>query len=207
MSFPCGCPQTSRSLCQHGYALLAADASQHTPHSEYRAHHPSTLPLIPFESSQPYNLTVEHPTHAYHEVPMAAYLPPCHTLAAPWHTNNSSFQPTHHGFHSQPVHPTTSANVSPDIPLPETSRAIPGADGQPETAALKCEWKGCTYAGGFTRTADLKRHIDTKHLDPQFECPKPGCQMRYSRKDKVGEHVRRAHPEYANAIPSPRSPS
>ncbi|PLB47414.1 hypothetical protein P170DRAFT_240654 [Aspergillus steynii IBT 23096] len=72
----------------------------------------------------------------------------------------------------------------------------PSQDRQPnrnEKSHLQCEWKGCTYEKGFKRDADLWRHIKSLHLAPSYRCGFPGCSRLFNRKDKIKEHVDKAH--------------
>jgi hypothetical protein len=61
--------------------------------------------------------------------------------------------------------------------------------------AFKCKWRGCTYTGTFSRPAQLKRHVDTQHINPgSFACQVPGCAKTFNRKDNLGVHSRKMHP-------------
>lgn len=60
--------------------------------------------------------------------------------------------------------------------------------------SIRCEWKGCTYAGVFSRKAELKRHVETKHIAPrEYKCPVFKCRKSFNRKDNQEEHLRRVH--------------
>ncbi|KAE8349484.1 hypothetical protein BDV28DRAFT_151834 [Aspergillus coremiiformis] len=62
------------------------------------------------------------------------------------------------------------------------------------TGPYKCEWKNCRYLGGFGRKAELRRHVETKHISPGFyECPEESCRRPFNREDNLREHLRRAH--------------
>ncbi|KAL2835421.1 hypothetical protein BJY01DRAFT_252658 [Aspergillus pseudoustus] len=63
-------------------------------------------------------------------------------------------------------------------------------------AILKCEWHGCTYRGTFSRPGQLRRHVNTKHISPgSFVCPVTECGRSFNRKDNLGAHMQRVHPE------------
>ncbi|RHZ46562.1 uncharacterized protein CDV56_102220 [Aspergillus thermomutatus] len=37
-----------------------------------------------------------------------------------------------------------------------------------DPAAIRCQWKGCPYAGVFSRKAELERHVKTQHIFPNL---------------------------------------
>ncbi|PKY00309.1 hypothetical protein P168DRAFT_293591 [Aspergillus campestris IBT 28561] len=57
---------------------------------------------------------------------------------------------------------------------------------------LRCEWKDCRYSGTFRRKAELLRHVDTIHVNPQsFKCQR--CASTFNRKYNLKDHSRRVH--------------
>ncbi|KAL3489600.1 hypothetical protein BJX62DRAFT_239000 [Aspergillus germanicus] len=76
----------------------------------------------------------------------------------------------------------------PDVSTADLSSTVP-------PPALKCQWRGCTYAGTFSRHAQLKRHVDdTQHINPgSFSCQVPSCVKTFNKKDKLGVHLRQMH--------------
>ncbi|CEL08219.1 hypothetical protein ASPCAL11370 [Aspergillus calidoustus] len=60
--------------------------------------------------------------------------------------------------------------------------------------AFICEWRGCTYTGTFSQLAQLRRHVDTQHVNPRsFVCLIPGCDKVFNRKDNLRMHLRQIH--------------
>ncbi|KAL4860562.1 hypothetical protein BDV12DRAFT_204914 [Aspergillus spectabilis] len=77
---------------------------------------------------------------------------------------------------------------------PSTHRVSATSPRDLSPKSLKCEWRGCTYTGTFSRPAQLKRHVDTQHIYPgSFICHAPGCDKAFNRKDNLGVHVRQRH--------------
>lgn len=86
-------------------------------------------------------------------------------------------------------------NVDDDPPSPTPSASAPSSSSQ---GNFKCEWRGCKYAGAFGRRAELKRHIETKHVYPNnFQCHFARCRKQYNRKDNLEEHLKRSHDHQA----------
>ncbi|KAH8699028.1 hypothetical protein BGW36DRAFT_377163 [Talaromyces proteolyticus] len=89
---------------------------------------------------------------------------------------------------------------SPPVPSPYVEEEKHQEDlhhknrGNPVNSVFQCRWHGCTYAGHFTRTYDLLRHIRLIHLNPrQYSCPINAHCKRFSRKDNLVSHMRRIH--------------
>ncbi|KAJ0419559.1 hypothetical protein BJY00DRAFT_313942 [Aspergillus carlsbadensis] len=113
-------------------------------------------------------------------------------------------QPSTHAYASQDwlsnEIPTQKIEDLPHNPLLATLHGPAGQtvhDANPKPfpqRVLVCEWRGCNYTGTFSRHAQLKRHVDTKHIYPgSFVCPVPGCGRAFNRKDNLGVHFRQFH--------------
>ncbi|CEL08218.1 hypothetical protein ASPCAL11369 [Aspergillus calidoustus] len=77
---------------------------------------------------------------------------------------------------------------------PSTQRVSTPSPRDFSPRSLKCEWRGCTYTGTFSRPAQLKRHADTQHIYPgSFVCPVSGCDKTFNRKDNLGVNLRQMH--------------
>ncbi|KAF7621414.1 hypothetical protein AFLA_011716 [Aspergillus flavus NRRL3357] len=56
----------------------------------------------------------------------------------------------------------------------------------------RCDEKGCKYRGTFARKAEMKRHIESLHVNPgSHECPLCGSQ--HNRKDNLVAHLKTRH--------------
>jgi len=89
--------------------------------------------------------------------------------------------------------------------LGETLTQRPRSVDKPKLRASKfyCDIRPCNHLKGFTRKADLKRHLVTQHshLYPSkakwFHCPWLDCERKgtngFSRRDKMLQHQNRVH--------------
>lgn len=65
---------------------------------------------------------------------------------------------------------------------------------------LCCTTKGCDHDRPFERQADLERHVASRHsTERKYKCAHPRCDGRtgFSRKDKVKQHERTFHGQFA----------
>ncbi|PYH90950.1 hypothetical protein BO71DRAFT_401796 [Aspergillus ellipticus CBS 707.79] len=93
-----------------------------------------------------------------------------------------------------PMHPPYPNPISTTTSTLEETPQSPNQNDENEQAQLKCEWKNCKYTHTFNRPAELLRHVKTIHISPQSHmCRYRGCSRTFNRKDKLGEHMLRAH--------------
>ena len=57
-----------------------------------------------------------------------------------------------------------------------------------------CSYPGCQYDRPFSSKHDLDRHLQTAHNNNNaLRCPLESCSQSFFRRDKLEEHIRRAH--------------
>ncbi|KAE8311211.1 hypothetical protein BDV41DRAFT_578873 [Aspergillus transmontanensis] len=92
-------------------------------------------------------------------------------------TNNSTLTTADQNSNTQ--HKTTRA-----------TKALTHNSTKPEQ--WRCDEKGCKYRGTFARKAEMKRHIESLHVNPGLhECPLCGSQ--HNRKDNLVAHLKTRH--------------
>ncbi|KAK2757980.1 hypothetical protein FQN54_004386 [Arachnomyces sp. PD_36] len=108
-------------------------------------------------------------------------------------------------WEGNPRQVTEYANIPPSPPsTPQTYFANPAqfsplfssdAHARPRPhATFECKWEGCRYSGSFSRKHELKRHLETKHIDPQaYPCPVVGCGKKCNREDNLQQHIQKRH--------------
>ncbi|PLN82657.1 hypothetical protein BDW42DRAFT_166344 [Aspergillus taichungensis] len=81
------------------------------------------------------------------------------------------------------------------LPNIQSTQQPTGPTGQNPDRLFRCEWKDCRYSGTFKRKAELIRHVNTIHIDPQtFNCPVEGCDSTFkNRKYNLKNHLRQVH--------------
>ncbi|KAJ5219654.1 hypothetical protein N7468_008858 [Penicillium chermesinum] len=141
-------------------------------------------------------LSISSSTPAYY-TPQPTYPVPPHMVPA--FAQPQPYSPVSHArttsFQGESPPGTCAEDADKEPPSPSPSAAGPSCNfgGLSHAGRFKCEWKGCRYNGAFGRWAELKRHIETKHVYPNhFQCYR--CKKQYNRKDNLEEHCKKAHP-------------
>ncbi|KAJ5949933.1 hypothetical protein N7454_001517 [Penicillium verhagenii] len=150
--------------CPHSHSHSHTHAHSHSPDYARMQHH---------QTSPPYGTSARMPPNPTN------YNPYCSQIAPPTETTLPNRDA--HTIHRR----TSSASSTGSLVPFERERSH-------QHRSFKCKWEGCRYTGAFGRKFELKRHVETQHINPNsYECP--GCRKGYNRKDNLEEHLRRAH--------------
>ncbi|WPH01606.1 Hypothetical protein R9X50_00445400 [Acrodontium crateriforme] len=88
----------------------------------------------------------------------------------------------------------------PASPVSQASHPMSRRTSSQGAGQFVCLYESCVNTGGFTRYADLQRHVEIIHMRSTlslFDCQIPGCHRRgeygFTRKDKMTDHMRDVH--------------
>lgn len=138
----------------------------------------------------PFQASVIHSLSSYDRVPqrcLRSNVPGLHhSMGDLSHQRSAGCTPI--PCHIREPDDTIHSNSMPGNPRKKDSRCQP--------RSFKCKWQDCSYGRQFSSLPTVWRHIQSIHISPsEYNCPECGKTFGLGRGDKLGNHMKVAHPK------------